>query len=96
MFSNIVNDETTKMVKQFVLFSLIFGGLRFLGGLSLNYLPSHYLTSFFVVIRSVVEPFDFLLDTDTLFRLFGYVLAFQVGVWTFRAYIAVASFFNQR
>jgi len=92
----IQNPALVQFLKQLALITLVVGGLTYLTNSFVIKEMIPYLTTFFVVIRSVIMPFDFFVDTKTLFTLLSLVISFQIGIWIFRAYISVTHFFNER
>ena len=85
-----------KFLKQLALVLVMTVGLGYLTNALVIYDLQNFLTIFLGVVRSIVMPFNFFIDIDTLFKLFGYGLTFQIGVWIFRAYTTVIQFFNER
>ena len=92
----LTSSEVIKFLKQTALFLLVISGLTLLtNNLILDEMTS-ILTSFFVVLRELVAPFDFFINTGLMFRLLSYAITFQIGLWLFRAYISITHFFNER
>lgn len=83
-----------RFAASFLRLSAVVAGLRLLGQFVDRLLDFSFLTTFFTFIRSVVQLFDFMIDTQVLFLLLGYAIFYQVGVLALRAFIIVASYFK--
>lgn len=92
----ITGDEGFKSVKQIALLSLIPLGLTTLGLLINSTNLETALTNFFVVIRSLLNVWDFWINIPLLLSLFSTTLLLFGGYWTYKIYIFVVRFFNER
>jgi len=63
------------LLKQFVIGSLIILGLYGLGVVVKNIVPWIWLTYFFVLLRTVVRPLNFLWDFTAVWQVFSVVLS---------------------
>lgn len=89
-------SELSKIFKITLIVSGVITGLVVVGNLLNKLINFSYLTEFFILLRKLIMPFDFFLDTNTLFKILSLVLAFQVGVWSFRGYLAISKWFIEK
>ena len=91
-----LGSEIGKVLKVGVFVGLIVGGLVYLGNTMSNIINYNYLTTFFSLIRRLILPFDFFIDTNTLFTIFGIALMVQVGIWGVRGYLFISRWFVEK
>lgn len=92
----ITGDEGFKTIKQLALLSIIPIALVLLAQ-AINFsVIETALTNFFIVIRSLINVWDFWLDTPLLMSLLLATFSILVAYWTYKAYIFVVRFFNER
>ena len=100
LFSGLSNlmtsDEVIKFIKNTALIALVVTGLTILTNSFVIQELENYLTVFFTLVREFVAPYDFFLDTNTMFKLFSYVLTFQIGHWIFKAYVAITHLYSEQ
>lgn len=89
-------DTILKHALRIGLVSSILAGLYGIGVFVSGIIKIEFLTSFFVIIRNVVLPFDFIVDIPTFFIVFGAIIYSQVAFWTFKASMMIIHFFNEQ
>lgn len=52
------------------------------------------LEVFFMVVRTMLEYFDFFLHTEALFDIIGYSLLIISAYWVFEGYLYIVKFFK--
>lgn len=82
------------ILKRIGLLAAILLALRALGYVVDTLVPWQYLTDFFSLLKVVIAPFDFLIDTTTLFLILSLVLLFYVAFWVYKATLWVIHFFH--
>lgn len=77
----------TSVLKNIAISVVVLGSMVSTG-LALNsYVPWHYLGYLFKLIRLLIIPIDFVLDTDTLLVLITIVFIVESIIWTIRGVI---------
>jgi hypothetical protein len=82
-------------LKSIMLISAVIAGLGVLGAFINSYIPWIYLTYTFGIMRKLVSMLDFLVDTNTLFALFGVWLGIFGALWTFKGIMFVIKWFKK-
>ena len=70
--------------------------LTWFGNLLNDYFVVDFLTQFFVLLRTVVKPLDFLWDFDTSFTLISWSLSIYLIYIGFKAFLTVRNIFITR
>lgn len=78
-----------KFLKNTALISVILLALRGLGGVVNNLAIWDYLTQFFVLIRKVVSPLDFLWSFDTSFEIITIILGILIAYSSLQAFVII-------
>ena len=87
-------NEMMKIIKNFVLLSLLISGLMILGFSINKYLTFDGLIDFFRIVINLVMVFDFFLDIPLLLKLVGWVFLVKVIIWSWNATMVVIQFFK--
>jgi len=83
-----------KLLKQIGVVALISLGLYLLGIVIQNIVPWIWLTYFFTLLRAIVRPLDFIWDFSQVWIVLSAVFAVMIGVWGFKAFLAVRNIFS--
>lgn len=78
-----------KFLKNTALISAILLALRGLGGVVNNLAIWDYLTQFFVLIRKVVAPLDFIWSFDTSFEIITIILGILIAYSSLQAFVII-------
>lgn len=73
------------LLKKIGLFALLIAGLIALGSAINSFLNNWtYLTMFFKIVRVIIDPLDFIIDTSTLITLVGWMFSCLMAYWIAR------------
>lgn len=89
-------DKVIELAKQFALFAVVIIGLWLLGSVIYDLQLFNYLTPLFVFARRLLLLFDFMNDSQAMFTVIGLSLQLLVAYFTFKAYMSVTQFFNNK
>jgi hypothetical protein len=89
-------SEIIKILKIPVLFGLLTAALSLgIGAVINTYVPWEWLTSLFVIFRSLLNLFSFTLDLDTLSTIIGYSLKIIVSAWALIGTLIIIRYFHK-
>lgn len=88
--------ELTKLGKQIILIGIIITALLSLGNIINYYVDWNKLTTTFAFFRQIIEPINIIIDLETALKLFGYGIIIEIGVWTYKGYMVIINFLNEK
>jgi len=82
------------LLKQFAIVSFVVIILTVLGNAINDLITWDFLVTIFAVLRKVLDPMDFLINTDLLMQYIGYSISVYMAYWVGRGGILVKHIFN--
>jgi len=83
----------TSLIVKISLIPLLLLSLSFFGSVLNETFLINYFTQFFVFLRTIIKPLNFLWDFETSFALIGWALSLFIAYWAIKIFIIIKNIF---